>query len=150
MLTQTQNFGCGLYAVANALDLDNFVTEERLLLSTNGINNGQLSNYMQQDGLNLYLDTLYCDHFNDKLPDSWVSINLTGDNNYMPFLIQVVINERYHLMGAKLFQDNTIDLLDSLQKEAIRCTLSDINKMYKKVMALYSFNYLEGAEYLYK
>lgn len=150
MLTQTQGFGCGLYAVANALNLDNFVTEERLSLSINGINNGQLSNYMQQDGLNLYLDTLYCDCFNDKLPDSWVSINLTGDNNYMPFLIQVVINERYHLMGAKLFQDNTIDLLDSLQKEAIKCTLSDVNKMYRKVTALYSFNYLDSAEYLYK
>ena len=33
---QKQPYGCGLYAVANACNLDNFITEERLEKSKNG------------------------------------------------------------------------------------------------------------------
>ena len=45
---QKQPYGCGLYAVANACDLDNFITDERLEKSKNGNVIGQLSKWMQE------------------------------------------------------------------------------------------------------
>jgi len=39
---QKQPYGCGLYAVANACNLDNFITDERLEKSKNGNVIGQL------------------------------------------------------------------------------------------------------------
>lgn len=47
---QNQPYGCGLYAVANACNLDNFITEERLEKSKTGNVIGQLSKWMQDDG----------------------------------------------------------------------------------------------------
>jgi hypothetical protein len=42
MIKQKQPYGCGLYAVANACNLKNFITEERLEASKKGNVIGQL------------------------------------------------------------------------------------------------------------
>lgn len=146
---QTFPFGCGLYAVANALDLSNFITEERLEISKKGINNGQLSNFLQEDGNDLFIDVLYCDTFQNRLPNEWCDLTISGDNDYMPLLIQCEVNEKYHLIAAKLFQDKEVEIIDSLKHERLKCSLSDINKMYERVVGLYSFNHLETCDYVF-
>ena len=149
MQKQKYGYGCGLYAVANAFDLESFVTEERLELSKKGVHNGELSKYMQEDGHNIFIEVLYCNTFESKLPEEWVLLHVSGDINYFPFLIQCMINEKYHLMGAKLYKDDTIELFDSLKTEPLKCTLKEVNLMYEKVVALYGFNHFETNEYVF-
>ena len=146
---QSFPFGCGLYAVANALELNDFVTDDRLEISKKGVNNGQLSNYLQEDGNDLFIDVLYCDTFQSRIPNDWTDLVISGENEYMPLLIQCELNEKYHLISAKLFQDKSIEIADSLKNEVFKCSLSDINKMYEKVVGLYSFNHLETGEYVF-
>lgn len=149
MQLQKNGYGCGLYAVANALNLENFVTEERLEESKNGIGNGKLNQYLLEDGLNIFIDVIYCDTQVNSLPESWCGLYSEDVDKYLPILIQCKINEKFHLMGAKLTNEQgKIELFDSLKSEPLICTLEDVNKMYEKVHALYSFNYIDTTEYV--
>ncbi len=149
MLKQEKGYGCGLYAVANVLDLKDFITPQRLEKSKKGVTRFELSKYLQEDNINLYIDVLYCDTFKDKLPNEWCLLRPTGNNNCIPILVQCIIHENYHLMGAKLFQTGHVMLFDSMKKTSIICTLEEINAMYEKVVGLYSFNHLDTADYLF-
>lgn len=149
MQTQKNNYGCGLFAVANALNLINYVKPERLEDSKNGVGNGKLNQYLIEDGLNIFIDVLYCDTQVNSIPESWCGIFSEDSNQSIPILIQCKINDRFHLMGARLFDESgKIELYDSLKKEPIKCTLSDVNKMYEHVHALYSFNRIDTTEYI--
>lgn len=70
MLIQNQPYGCGLYAVANALNLDGFVTEERLESSKNGVSTRMLSKWLEEDGHNFYIGELYYNLLGKRMPDS--------------------------------------------------------------------------------
>jgi len=149
MTKQEHGYGCGLYAVANVLDLKNFITDERLEKSKKGVSNGQLTYYLQEDGNDIFIDVLYCDSFENKLPQNWLDLTVTGDANYMPLLIQCCVNEKYHLLGARLYQDKKLELFDSLVNEPLICELKDVNTMYESVIAIYSFNHLEDGSYVF-
>ena len=87
---QKQPYGCGLYAVANACNLENFITEERLEASKKGNVIGQLSKWMQEDGHPFYIDTLYYNHVGKKLPASALEYVPKGEGvNFLPILINV-------------------------------------------------------------
>lgn len=150
MQLQKSGYGCGLYAVANALNLKNYVTDERLEQSKNGIGNGKLNQYLLEDGLNIFIDVLYCDTQLNYLPESWCSLYSEYEYQQIPILIQCTINEKFHLMGARLTNvKGIIELFDSLTHEPLICTLNDINRMYEKVHALYSFNDINTTQYVY-
>lgn len=149
MLVQESGYGCGLYAVANALNLDYFVSEERLEDSRFGVGNGKLNKYLIEDEYDVFIDVLYCDSQVNNIPEVWCKIYSENKDTVMPILIQCEINEKYHLMGAWLLnEEGKIVLFDSLKKESISCTLSDVNKMYDRVFALYSFNKISTTEYI--
>ena len=57
--------------------------------------------------------------------------------------------DKFHLRLIELKEAGKIELFDSLKNEPIICTLSEVNKMYEKVCALYSFNHLENNDYLF-
>jgi len=76
---QKQPYGCGLYAAANACNLDNFITDERLEKSKNGNVIGQLSKWMQDDGHQFYIDSLYYNHVGKKLPTSALYYKPVGE-----------------------------------------------------------------------
>mgnify|MGYP001446359365 CR=1 FL=1 len=48
MLKQEKGYGCGLYAVANVLDLKDFITPQRLEKSKKGVTRFELSKYLQE------------------------------------------------------------------------------------------------------
>lgn len=148
MILQEQSYGCGLYAVANALDLKSFITPLRLEDSKKGVHSGNLNIYLQEDGNSIFIDVLYCDTFSNSLPKEWTELQVS-DCNYMPILIQCMINEKYHLIGSKLYNDQKLELFDSLAKEPIICKLEDINTMYESVKAIYSFNHLSDGSYVF-
>lgn len=140
MLKQSQAFGCGMYAVANALNLDNFATPERLELSKGGNRIGQLSKWLQEDGLDLYVEVFWYHHHGKKLPADFFNYNVT-DAAAMPLLFNVRFSDegKNHLIAAKLMANGTLLIQDSLQSEPIWTTMSEVNNLYHTVYGIFCF-----------
>lgn len=152
MLKQLNAYGCGLYSVANSLNLKAFVTEKRLEESKEGNNIGQLSKYLQEDGNDVYIEVLYYNHLGKKLPNSALSYVPIGENcNFLPILINVRYSEngKNHLVGGKIHKDGTLYLYDSLKDSVIETTLKEVNKMYHHVYGLFVFNSLNDKGYVF-
>ena len=149
MLIQQNGYGCGLYAVANACNLKNFVTPERLEQSKSGNNVGQLSRWLQDDGLQIYIDYLYYHASGRKLPPSVTGYKPFGDLSYIPILLQVqqTPNSKNHIIGGKLGKDGILYLYDSLKDDEIETTLAKVNKMYHCVYGLNVFVSYENHKY---
>lgn len=149
---QKQPWGCGLYAVANACNLDNFITEERLEKSKTGNVIGQLSKWMQEDGHPFYIDTLYYNHVGKKLPKTALDYKPVGEGiHFLPVLITVRFSDegKNHLVGGKIAKDGTLYLYDSLKDEMIETTMKQVNKMYHHVYGLFLFMGVETGDYVF-
>jgi len=150
MLRQENAYGCGLYAVANAANMPQFITPERLEISKKGNVIGQLSKWMQDDGTPFYIDAMYYNHFGKKLPTNHVALRVMGEANYLPVIINVQFTEegKRHLVGAKIDKQGKLYLYDSLKEDVVETTLAKVNKMYYKVFGLFIFMTLDG-DYLF-
>ena len=149
---QKQSYGCGLYAVANACNLDNFITEERLEKSKTGNTIGQLSKWMQEDGHPFNIDALYYNHIGKKLPQTALNYIPSGEKiNFLPILINCRFSDKgkSHLIGGKIAKDGTLYLYDSLKEETIVTSLKKINKMYHHVYGLFLFVDVNNGEYVF-
>jgi len=149
---QKQGYGCGLYAVANACNLDEFITEERLEKSKAGNVIGQLSKCMQEDGLPYYIDTLYYNHVGKKLPASALCYTPNGEGiNFLPVLLNVRYSDegKNHLVGGKISKEGVLYLYDSLKEEMIETTLAKANRMYHNVYGLFLFMSVDTGDYVF-
>jgi len=152
MKKQKHPYGCGLYAVANACNLENFITEERLEKSKKGNTIGQLFKWIQEDGHDFNIDTLYYNHVGKKLPNSALNYKPTGEGiNFLPILINCRFSDegKNHLIGGKISKDGTLFLYDSLKEEIIETTLKKVNKMYHNVYGLFLFMGVETGDYVF-
>jgi hypothetical protein len=152
MKKQKQSYGCGLYATANALNLDNFITDERLEKSKNGNITGQLSKWMQDDGHPFCIDSLYYNHEGKRLPNSALHYKPFGENiALLPVLINVQFSEngKRHLIGGKIDGEKNLYLYDSLKEEPEKTTLSKVNKKYYRVFGLFIFMNVETGDYVF-
>lgn len=151
MLKQVNPWGCGLYAVANALALDNFVTNDRLERSKYGNTVGQLSRWLQDDGFGLCIDSLYYNYLGKKLP----STALAYRPSHGGFLVPVLLNVRFsdngknHMVGGVIENDGTFHLYDSLKDGVCITTLKKVNTMYHNVYGLFVFVGVETGDYVY-
>jgi len=150
MKKQKQGYGCGLYAVSNALNLDNFITDDRLEKSKRGNVLGQLSKWMQYDGNPFCIDSLYYNHEGKRLPNSALHYKPI-DNPLLPVLINVQFsdNGKRHLIGGKIDRENNLYLYDSLKEEPEKTTLSKVNKQYYRVFGLFIFMSVETGDYVF-
>lgn len=150
---QTKPYACGLYSVANACNLDNFVTDERLALSKEfGNTIGQLSRWMQDDNLPYAIDALFYDHVGTKLPDSALEYKPSGEGiNFMPVLINVRFSKDglNHLVGGKISKDGTLFLYDSLKDNVVVTTLKEVNDMYFNVYGLFILMHVIEGNYVF-
>lgn len=143
MLTQENGYGCGMYSVANVLNLENFITGERLELSKTGNNIGQLTNWLFQDGHSFCIDTL---KYTGKLI-SLPKIDLKFESNvlYWPALISIqATKEKNHMIGIKVHNGGrsgqTIEVCDSLLDEPFYLyDWAELKYRYPKVYGLFSF-----------
>ena len=117
MLKQKTKYGCGLYAVANAIHNESFATEERLEASKKGNTVGQLSKWLQDDGSNFCLDALYFNLFGGKLPKEALTFVPKGDITTFPVILNVSLRDggRGHLIGANINKEGIVELFDSLK-----------------------------------
>lgn len=148
---QKQGYGCGLYAVANAINLDSFINKERLEISKKGNLIGQLSKWMQEDGMPYYIETLYYNHQGKKLPNSALKYAPSGDTvNFLPILLNVRSNNGInHLVGGKISKSGVLYLYDSLKEDVIETTLSKVNRMYHNVYGLFIFMSVDNGDYVF-
>ena len=152
MRKQNKPYGCGLYAVANACNLNNFITEERLEQSKGGNVHGQLSKWMQEDGINICIDTLYYNHKGKKLPNSALDYIPIGEGiEFLPVLLNVRFSDdgKNHLVGGKIDKQGVLYLYDSLKENMIETTLSKVNRMYHNVYGLFIFMDADTGDYAF-
>lgn len=141
MLKQEKGYGCGLYAVANALNLDGFVTEERLESSKNGVSTRMLSKWLEEDGHNFYIGELYYNLLGKRMPDSAMHYIPIKTGIVFPVMINVRRSKegRNHLVGGRINVEGDLYLYDRLEKEVIKTTMRKVNKRYPYVFGLFCF-----------
>tara|TARA_Y100000034_G_scaffold29728_1_gene36189 strand:+ start:60287 stop:60769 length:483 start_codon:yes stop_codon:yes gene_type:complete len=154
MLKQNNAYGCGLYAVANALDLPELVTPERLEASKDGNTIGQLSRWLQDSGHDYYIEVLYYDDTVDRLPDNHTKYRPyfeDGSEAILPILLRVQFSEegKGHLIAGNIYPDGKLLIYDSLEDEIEETTLEKINDRYPLVFGLYVFRDLIIDSYIF-
>lgn len=152
--TQKQPWGCGLYAVANVCNLDNYITEERLGQSNTGNGNtiGQLSKWLQEDGLPYNIEALYYNQESQYLPDYVINCKPSGEGILgLPILIAVNYSENSlnHLIGGQIDLEGKLYLFDSLKEDVVITTLQEVNDMYHSVYGVYVFVDITNGSYAF-
>lgn len=145
---QDKNYGCGLYAIANLFELDNFITPERLEKSKKGTVIGQLSKWLQDDGKNFYIDNWYYNHEYGKLPE-WCFNYLPAENSF-PVLFNVKSEKGLnHIIAGRLFPDGKLEIADSCKNEIVVLSqFKEINDLYCHVYGFFCFIDLETTGYI--
>lgn len=153
MLKQKNPYGCGLYAVANACNLPEFITPERLEISEAGNVIGQLSKWLQDDGHPLYIEVLYYDHLGTTLPESALHYVPEGpeDVQFLPILMNVrlVKNGKNHMIGGRIDRKGTLFIFDSLKEGILETKLKYINALYEEVYGLFIFAGVDNGDYVF-
>ncbi len=150
MIRQTTGYGCGMYAVANALDSLGFVTDRRLEASKTGNTIPQLNRWLAEDWEPYGLDVLYYDHFGEKLPDAHLSYKTDTAGALLPILLEVESSNKIsHMVGGRLDHEGKLLLMDSLEKFPRLTTLKYVNdNVYSKVRGVFAFTYLDGGQWM--
>lgn len=149
---QTTPYGCGMYAVANTLYLNEFVTEERLNSSKNGNNIGQLSKWLQEDGYNIYIDVFYYNRFETNAPEDFFSlVPINNDitiSTKLLVLLEVKLSENSlsHLIGCEVDEFGKCIIFDSLKEESFECEFKEILDYYHTCFGIYHFSNIETSE----
>lgn len=117
---QPGNYGCGLYSLANVIQDDRVINEERMALSVEGNNPGQLTQWLCESGLKAYIQTL---SYNNGRVVSLFDLDPQFDGEYdnvlwYPFFITVKSSaEKTHMIGCRHMRDGSIIVHDSLMDE---------------------------------
>lgn len=144
---QKQPWGCGMYSVAHALNLPSFVTDERLADSKEfGNTNGQLNDWLKQDGKDFYIEPIYYNAYAKRLPFDVCKTHIVDTAPDSKILaLPVMINVRYgpnslnHLIGAQIDRQGLIHVHDSLTDEVKVTVISKLNRFYHEVYGLWCF-----------
>ena len=143
MLKQQYGYGCGMYAVANALNMPGFATDERLKESKKGNNIGQLSNWLFKDGHDVWIDTLKYTGRPTTLPK--IEVALAENVVYWPALISIPLARgRNHMIALKVTNEcrssKAVEVLDSLLDEPIYLAdWNEVKEIYPKVYGFFCF-----------
>lgn len=149
---QKDSYGCGVYAVANALQAGGFITLERLEQSKGGNNLGQLNKWLVEDGHNLFIEPLYFSSTGKRLPNSICDLRPAGEGvSSMPILIDIQFSKegKMHFVAGELMPEGDLIVIDSLKHGQLEMTtLSRYNRKYYRVFGLYHFRNIDTGNYL--
>jgi hypothetical protein len=150
MQTQKNGYGCGLYAVANALGLDDFVTPERLEESKNGNNIMQLNKWLQDDGHRFrMLPPYYGNDVRFKTPPLKISFENCVNPVYYPVPIVAAVKNRpkNRLFAVHIYKNLTLHVYDSLKNEPEYFLSWDaFGEKYPRIAALKIFKDFDNKE----
>lgn len=148
-LKQENKYGCGLYAIVNALQqCDSLINEERLELSKEGNNIGLLNKWLIECGLDIWIWVVKYDYEN-KIDIFDLNPNFEKDKEslWLPFMIVIKSSEnRNHAIGCRYMRDGSIIAHDSLLDEEIIFPNFNAFKEYynNKVLSYECFCNFEG------
>ena len=134
---QHNPYGCGIYAVANALDFSTYITEARLEQSKSGGTIQQLNNWLDEDGHNFHIDTIYYD-CNNLLPDNWDVIPL-GESDCLPILLKIQGKSLDHMISVHVFNNGELYIHDSLKQQVLKTNWTNLKGFYKEIRGVYAF-----------
>lgn len=148
-IQQKQPYGCGVYAVANALFIPGFITEERIEANKKGGSVHRLNKWLEEDGVEFRIETYFFDIENtDPLRLLTVFDKTVEDNSIFCAILQVKKTEksRWHMVAAELKNDGTLLIKDSYKEENIQCSLNNILDYYHQVAGLFLFEVVNNPE----
>lgn len=143
---QKTPYGCGMYAVANALNIDNFITEERLEQSKSGNTMYQLNKWLEESGYAYNIECMYFTVSQNKeslhgivLPKE-INFYSDSETKILPLLLNVkkTASSRNHLIAGCLTHQHLI-LIDSLKEETQVIKWEEINQHYDFCYGVWMF-----------
>jgi len=153
MLKQEFGYGCGLISVANALSMNEFVTEARIEASKDGNNIMQLNKWLLDDGKDFQIQVLYFrNEVQFKTPKLKINFDSCPNIRYYPILITVKIPRcpKNHMIALHYNADETISVLDSCEKDAVTFQAwDDFRNKYPRILSLEVFKNFDNKEIYY-
>ncbi len=149
-LKQDMPFGCGLFALANLLGNKEVVTDERLKESETGNNFYQLNKWLLEEGYNMFIEALYFNSIDNRLPDNICDIKPNGDDVLaLPVLIDIqsAENSKMHLVTAEIYKDGSLVVVDSLKESIEITTLKEYQERHFRVFGLWYLRPINGEGY---
>lgn len=142
MHKQLHPYGCGLYAVANALNLSlDFITPERLEASKAGNNIGQLSKWLQESGADLYLQPIFFDRSGNHSEDLLSVLELNISCKYLPlmFLVKERGSDVDHVISGQFTNEGVLCIYDSKKDVCFATSFNRLTLHYEQVFAMFTF-----------
>jgi len=149
-LKQKHGYGCGLFSLANLLQDEKIVTEERLKESETGNNFHQLNKWLLEDGYNMFIEALYFSSIDNRIPDNICEIIPNGDDVIaLPVLIDIQNTEdsKMHLVTAEIIKDGSLIVVDSLKENIEVTTLKQYQENFFRVFGLWYLRPIKGEGY---
>ena len=149
-LKQENKYGCGLYAIANALQYKQIITEERIELSKEGNNIGQLNKWLIEDNLDVWVSVLKYDFENIieifDLKPKFDKFEQSESISFVPFMIVIrSTNYKNHALGCRYMKNGNIIVHDSLlDSEIIFQDFDTFRNFYPEVVSYEYFCNFEG------
>lgn len=116
-LKQKNSWGCGVYSLANALQLESFVNPNRIRLSKNGNFIGQLNRWLLKSKIKCWLSTI---QYNNSeiidIVDPLPSFEKNNVESWLPLFIIIKGAIKYHMIGCRYLRDGKIIVHDSLKE----------------------------------
>lgn len=149
-LKQENKYGCGLYAIANALQYKQIITEERIELSKEGNNIGQLNKWLIEDDLDIWVSVLKYDFENIieifDLKPKFDKFEQSESISFVPFMIVIrSTNYKNHALGCRYMKNDNIIVHDSLlDSEIIFQDFDTFRNFYPEVVSYEYFCSFKG------
>lgn len=146
---QKNGYGCGVYAVANALNDESFITKNRLSVSKKGNNLYQLSRWLVKDDKKFIIEPIYMNLVSElqPLPPKGFALKPNETHQYFPFLLDVSSSElgRKHLVGCFSDSNGVVTVMDSLKDEIFKVTWDNLisGSVYNFIIGIYGFSEID-------
>ena len=143
LLKQEYGYGCGLYSVANALCMSEFITPERLEDSKGGNKFMQLNKWLLDDKNGFQIFPLYYKNGVEFMtPNLKLDVKKCPNIEYYPILITYDIKDcpMNHMIALHYCADKSVTVLDSCFDELVFYdSWKDFRKVYPRIISLEIF-----------
>ena len=150
LLKQKYGYGCGLYSVANALCMPEFITPERLEESKPGNNFMQLNKWLLEDKCNFQIVPIY---YRNETQFRTPKIKPSFENcpNISCSLILITFkvknSSKNHMIAIHYNSDYSVLVMDSCkEKPELFLTWDSFREKYPKIISLEIFKNFDDKE----
>lgn len=150
---QKEEYGCGVYALANTFNDATMITDARLEESKSGGHMGHLNKWLLEDNKNLFIHPFYYSDEGKKIP-KFVCDLLPAGENVLSLPILINIQERTttkpHLVCADILTTGELMVFDSLKDDMILTTLEQYNRVNFRLHGIWYFRHMLDGNILMK